>query len=161
MTRRFYPSNTDLPLCSPCPLWLKSLVVRRPQEPSTAIILPKISFTIFAATVAVTPPTSCTGLNSTTSAPTICPFDRMQMRDRLPHRHSSRLAMRNSRRKRRIKHIHIERDIHRPGRLQFLISRQRIASPRLPLQTSPPAPADAGSWCESPPAPAASPAPLP
>src|ERR1700736_1771500 len=46
----------------------RNLLHRQP-----AIIFPKISFTIFAATVAVTPATSCTGLNSTTSAPTISP----------------------------------------------------------------------------------------
>src|SRR5580704_17464868 len=56
--------------------------------------------------------------------PNNLPLDRMQMRDRLPHRHPARLAMRDSRRKRRIEHIHIERNINWPVNSQPVVSGQ-------------------------------------
>src|ERR1700676_3780795 len=52
-------------------------------------------------------------------------LNRIEMRNRLPHRQPAWLTMGNSRRKRRIQRIHVEADIHRPRRLQLLIGRQR------------------------------------
>lgn len=55
----------------PLPRQLSLPTIR--HVPPSSIIRPAISFTIFAATVAVKPATSWRGLNSTTSAPTTSP----------------------------------------------------------------------------------------
>src|SRR5437899_2096342 len=44
-------------------------------------------------------------------------LDGVQMRNGLPYRYPSRLAMRNSRRKRRVEYVHIEGDVNRPRSL--------------------------------------------
>src|SRR5258708_10508122 len=55
-------------------------------------------------------------------------LNRVQMSNGLPHGHSSRLAMRDSRRKRRVEHIYVERNINRSIDLELVI---RGKSPHL------------------------------